>query len=85
MTTPTAHPPAPPTAEVLALLPMWARAAVIVAPIMAAAAGSLGGAFTGGAAGDAVMSQRIDTVEGRLDRMESKIDRITELVLRGSP
>jgi hypothetical protein len=63
---------------------MWARAAVVVAPIMAAAAGSLGGAFTGAASGDAVMTQRIDTVEGRLDRMETKIDHITELVLRGA-
>ena len=83
----TATPAVPqPTPEVLALIPMWARAAVVLVPILGAGLGSLGGVLGGGQAvrtEQAVIASELARLKEDVRSLDGKIDRLTELVLRG--
>lgn len=90
----TATPAPPPTAPssaanpaVLALLPEWARSAVVLAPLVLGA-GGLGGA--GGAFGatqlttdQAVLAAKVERVQEDVEKLDAKVERVLEIVLKG--
>jgi len=83
-------PPGPqPDAAVIALLPMWARAAVVLVPLFSAGLGSVGGVLGGGQAASkerAILATKVERLEAdqRETRAElaAKIDRLTDLILQ---
>lgn len=87
------QPPDPPqpSADVIALLPMWARAAVVLVPIASAGLGSIGGVVSGGQAAArerAVLTAKVARLEEDHREMRAelagKVDRLTDLIIARS-
>ena len=66
-----------PSAEVIALLPPWARAAVVIVPMLSALSGTIGGAFAGSqtaAIERAVLATKVESIQTQVGKLEGSID-----------